>query len=160
MKKLLPITLIILLISTFSCTEKETYYEQLKGDKAFTLRILDLNKSFDVIKKEEKGELVKEDLHLLEFVYNIGKSDTYMISYLFDEKGCYEIGLDGYFEFEQDAINVVTGIQEEMNNSNYGKGTDDNNLNRWKNEDKSISIELDYKDTSRGMFLATIFANE
>ena len=47
-----------------------------------------------------------------------------------------------------------------MNKSKYGVGTDDNYLNRWKNEDKSISIELDYKDTARGLFLVTIFANE
>ncbi|NQX97955.1 MAG: hypothetical protein HRT73_08760, partial [Flavobacteriales bacterium] len=103
---------------------------------------------------------VKEDVSLLKFVYEIGKSDTYIISYLFDEKGCYEIGIDGYFEFEKDAVKVVEGIQTEMNKSKYGVGTDDNYLNRWKNEDKSISIELDYKDTARGLFLVTIFANE
>jgi hypothetical protein len=160
MKKLLPIALIILLFSAQSCTEDKTYFEQLKSDKAFTSRILDLNKSFDVIKKEEKGTLIKEDLHLLEFSYNIGESDTYTISYLFDEKGCYEIGIDGFFELESNAKDILTGNQTEMNTSKYGKGIDGNGLNRWKNEDKSVSIELDYQETSKWMFLATIFANE
>ena len=160
MKKLLTISTLILIISTFSCTENKPYYQQFNNDKAFTTRILDLNKTYDEIKKEEKGKLVKEDLRYLEFVYNIGQSDTYVISYLFDEKGCYEIGIDGYFELESDAENVVKGIQTEMSKSKYGNGTNDNSLNQWKNEDKSISVDLDYKDTSRGMFIATIFANE
>jgi len=160
MKNLLSIAIITLFFATLSCTHNNTYYNQLKNDKAFVSRILDLNKTFDEIRIEGKGSLIKEDLHLLEFVYNIGKSDTYIVSYLFDEKGCYEIGIDGYFEFEKDAIDVVSGIQKEMNESKYGLGTDDNNLNRWKNEDQSISIELDYKGTARGLFLATIFANE
>jgi len=137
-----------------------SYYMQLKSHKTFTERILDLNKPFDLIKKEEKGKLIKEDLHLLEFVYNIGENDTYTVSYLFDEKGCYEIGLDGFFELESNTKDIVTGIQTEMNTSIYGKGTDDNGLNRWINEDKSASIELDYQETSKWMFLATIFANE
>ena len=160
MKKLLSIALILLLTSTFSCSEKKSYYEQLNSDKAFSSRVLDLNKSFDAIKKKEKGKLIKEDLNLLEFIYNIGESETYMVSYLFDEKGCYEIGVDGYFELESDTKSIVTGIQTEMNTSKYGKGTDDNGLNRWKSKDKSISIELDYQETSKWMFLATIFANE
>jgi len=160
MKKLLPHTVLILLFFIQSCTKNKTYYAQFKADKTFSSRILDLNKSFDRIMNEEKGKLVKEDLYLLEFVYKIGKSDSYMVSYLFDEKGCYEIGIDGYLELESDAKNIVLGIQTEMSTSNYGKGTDDNGLNRWINEDKSISVELDYKDTSKGLFMATIFANE
>lgn len=158
MKKFL--TLISIILITFSCSEKKTYFEQLTTDKAFSLRILDLNKSFEEIKKKEKGKLIKEDLYILEFVYNIGESDTYMVSYLFDEKGCYEIGIDGYFEKDSDTKNIVSGIQSEMNNSKYGKGTKDNGLNRWISKDKSTSIELDYQESSKWMFLATIFANE
>lgn len=160
MKKLLSLATITLILFSISCTEnKKTYYEEFTDHKAFVSRILDLNKTIDEIRKEEKGELIKEDVHFLEYVYKIGKSDSYVISYLFDEKGCYEIGIDGYFELEKDALSLVVGIKTETD-AKYGKGTDDNNLNQWKNEDKSISIELDYKDTARGLFLATIFANE
>lgn len=160
MKKLFPFIIILTLVVFVSCDSNKTYYEQFNNDKPITSRVLDLNKSLEDIRKEEKGTLIKEDVSLLKFVYEIGKSDTYIISYLFDEKGCYEIGIDGYFELEKDAVKVVEGIQTEMNKSKYGVGTDDNYLNRWKNEDKSISIELDYKDTARGLFLVTIFANE
>jgi hypothetical protein len=161
MKKLLSLLAITLVLIIVSCTEnKETYYEEFTNHKPLVSRILDLNKTIDEIKKEEKGKLIKEDINFLKFVYEIGKNDTYMVSYLFDEKGCYEIGIDGYFKLEKDAENVVVGIQKEMESKKYGKGTNDNSLNQWKSSDKSISIELDYKDSSSGLFVATIFANE
>lgn len=150
----------IFLVILISCGGKGTYYEQFTNDKAFASRILDLNKTIDEIRSEEKGKLIKEDGSLLKYVYEIGKNDTYTVNYLFDEKGCYEIGIDGYFEMETDANNVVEGIKLEMIATEYGNTTDDNSLSRWKNTNHSISIELDYKDTSRGLFLATIFANE
>ena len=137
-----------------------TYYEQFSHDKPFTSRIDDLNKTIDEIRTIEKGKIIKDDIDLLKYVYDIGKSDTYIVSYLFDEKGCYEIGIDGYFGLEEDAVTVVTGIKEEMLTTRYSKGVDDNSLCRWKNSEGSISIELDYKDTSRGLFIATIFANQ
>lgn len=161
MKKLFPFIIIILIIiGLASCGEDKTYYEQFNNDQPFVSRILNLNKPIDEIRLQEKGNLIKEDLSLLVYVYKIGKTDTYEVSYLFDEKGCYEIGIDGYFEFKKDAVDVVAGIQNEMAASKYGKGSDDNNLNRWKNKDNSIAVELDYKDTSRGLFVATIFANK
>lgn len=159
MKKRIAFTVVILFVTLISCNKSKTYSEQFNTDKPFVSRILDLNKSLEEIRLEEKGTLITENIDLLKFVYDIGKNDTYVVSYLFDEKGCFEIGIDGYFEFEKDAIDVVTGIRTVMGESAYGKGTADNNLNQWKNEDKSISIELDYKNTSRGLFIATIFAN-
>lgn len=160
MKKLLSFAVITLLISCISCTENKSYYEQFNNDKPFFSRVLDLNKSFDNIRTQEKGKLIKEDVNFLKFAYQIGENDTYIVSYLFDEKGCYEIGVDGYFKFEKDALTVVNGIQKEMEEAPYHKEADDNNLNRWKNTDKSISIELDHKDIDKGLFIATIFANE
>ncbi|MDG1475636.1 MAG: hypothetical protein P8Q14_00680 [Vicingaceae bacterium] len=160
MKKLLSFAVIILLMSCVSCTEKKSYYEQFKKNKTFVSRILDLNKTFNEIRTEEKGKLIKEDISFLKFIYDIGENDTYVVSYLFDEKGCYEIGIDGYFEFEKDALDVLSGIQKEMETAAYKKEVDDNRLNRWKNADKSISIELDHKGTENGLFVATIFANE
>ena len=157
MKKIILFALIAILIS---CKENKSYYEQLKEDKPFVSRISDLNKPFEVVRSEEKGKLVKEDVNFLKYVYSIGKNDTYVVSYLFDEKGCYEIGIDGYFEFEEDATNVVKGIQLEMDSSQLNKVSEDNYLSRWNNTAKSIGVELDYKDKDRGLFVATIFANE
>ena len=143
-----------------SCGGIGSYYEQFENDKNFVTRISDLNKTIDEIRSIEKGKLIKDDITLLKYVYEIGKSDTYIVSYLFDEKGCYEIGIDGYFELEKDAINVIDGIKEAMTNSEYHNNEEGSSLSRWKNNSGSVSIELDYKDTSRGLFVATIFANE
>ncbi len=161
MKKIIASAFVLLLLSVLvSCTGKDSYFEQFSSDKTFTSRIGDLNKSIEDIRGQEKGKLIQEDLTFLKYVYEIGSSDTYVVAYLFDEKGCYEIGIDGFFETEESAKNVVSGIKTEMNSSAYGQGQEDNNLCRWKNEEQSISIELDYENTSRGLFLATIFANE
>ena len=161
MKKILTsLSILVVLSIVVSCDDNGSYYQQFTKDKAFSLRIEDLNKPINEIRATEKGKLIKDDINLLKYVYKIGKNDTYTVNYLFDEKGCYEIGIDGYFELENDVNAVVDGIKEEMTTTKYGDGSEDNNLCRWKNSDSSISIELDYKDTSRGLFLATIFANE
>ena len=160
MNKIVSSVSIILLLFIISCGDVGSYYEQFTNDKPFVARILDLNQSIDEIRSREKGKLIKEDITLLKYVYEIGKNDTYIVSYLFDEKGCFEIGIDGYFETKEDANNVVEGIKLEMKSSIYGKAIEGDSLARWKNKENSVSIELDYKDTSRGLFIATIFANE
>ena len=161
MKNIFVSTSIILtLLILISCGGKGTYFEQFSSDKTITSRISDLNKSIDQIRVEEKGNLIEENIDYLKYVYEIGESDSYIISYRFDEKGCYEVGIDSYFVEEQNAKNVVDGIKTEMNASEYGNPKEDNFLCRWKNSDESISVELDYTKTKRGEFIATIFANE
>jgi hypothetical protein len=161
MKRYSFLTLSVFILLLFhSCESNHTYYEQFSKDKSFSSRIDDLNKSINEIRAQEKGKRIKDDVDLLKFVYEIGGNDTYIVTYLFDEKGCFEIGIDGYFEKEEDANNVIDGIKKEMMASPYGTGKDDNHLCRWTNTNKSVSVELDYRDTARGLFIATIFANE
>ncbi|MGB0882799.1 MAG: hypothetical protein ACPGSO_07570 [Vicingaceae bacterium] len=160
MKKLHHLISLVLLVTILSCSENKSHFEQMQKEQPFTSRILSLNKTIEDVRLIEKGELVKEDLSFLSFLYKIGKNDTYEVSYLFDEKGCYEIGIDGYFSLEKDAVNVVEGIQKEMNSSEFIENGNDNSLYRWINKDESVAIELDYKDTARGLFVVTIFANE
>lgn len=152
--------LVISSLVMFSCDNHKTYYEQLTNDKAIHSRVSDLNKSMATIRKEEKGKLINEGLDKLKYEYNIGSSDRYIITYLFDEKGCYEIAFDGYFEKETDAQNVVDGVKTEMNATNFGVPEELDSLCRWRNPDKSVWVELDYKDTSRGILIITIQANE
>ncbi len=161
MKKIIASTSFLLLLSIIiSCGGKGAYFEQFSNQKSFVSRTDDLNKTIGEIRTQEKGKLIDEDLTLLKYVYEIGHNDTYTVVYLFDEKGCYEIGIDAYFGKEEDANSVVNGIKEEMNSSSYKAEQESNKLCRWKNTDESISIELDYENTARGLFLATIFANE
>ncbi|MDB4533655.1 hypothetical protein N9242_02205 [Vicingaceae bacterium] len=159
-KNLVLTTILISIIILVSCGGKGTYFEQFSNKKTFTSRILDLNKTIDQVRVEEQGNLITEDLNFLEYVYEVGESDSYVISYRFDEKGCFEVGIDSYFVEESNAKNVVDGIKSEMNKSEFGVPKEDNFLCRWKNKDESISVELDYTKTKRGEFVATIFANE
>ena len=157
---ILYISLFIISLVMFSCDNHKTYYEQLTNDKAIYNRVNDLNKSIATIRKEEKGKLINEGLDKLKYEYSIGSSDRYIITYLFDEKGCYEIAFDGYFEKEEDTQNVVDGIKTEMSATNFATPEEANNLCRWRNPDKSVWVELDYKDASRGILVITIQANE
>ena len=157
---LASISIFVILTCMVSCSGVSSYYEQFTKDKAFTSRIADIDKTIEEVRTFEEVKIVKDDVSILKYVYEIGKNDTYIISYLFDGKGCYEIGIDAYFGKEEDASNVVDGIKSEMAASEYELVSEDNSLCRWKKADGSISIEIDYKDTSRGLFIATIFANE
>ena len=121
MKKILVKTSIILsTIILVSCGGEGTYFEQFSENKTITKRVLDLNKTIDQIRIEEQGNLIKEDLNYLEYVYEVGESDSYVISYHFDEKGCFEVGIDSYFVEETNAKNVVDGIISEINASKFG----------------------------------------
>lgn len=157
---ILYIFLVITSLVMFSCDSHKTYYEQLTNDKAIYSRVSDLNKSIDVVRKEEKGKLINEGLDKLKYEYSVGSNDRYIITYLFDDKGCYEIAFDGYFEKELDAQNVVDGVKTEMSATPFGIPEEANNLCRWRNPDKSVWVELDYKDTARGILVITIQANE
>jgi hypothetical protein len=161
MKKIIASASFLLILSVLiSCGGKGSYFEQFSNDKTFTSRIGDLNKTVDEIRTQEKGELIKENIDYLEYSYLIGEDDSYVVSYHFDEQGCYEVGIYSYFSEEANAKNVVDGIKSEMNTIEYEAPKDDNFLCRWKNSDESIAIELDYTNSKRGEFIATIFANE
>ena len=158
MKKLLFVLCSIILI--VSCENKTTYYEQFVQDKSISSRIKDLNKSIEQIREIEKGKLINEGLDRLKYEYSIGKTDRYIITYYFDEKGCLEIRLDTYFENETDTKILIEGFKQEMSTIEFKVPEENNQLYRWKNLDKSIWVELDYKDTSRGILVLTIQANE
>ena len=128
-KNIAVITILICFSILLSCVGKGSYYDQFSKAKPFSTRVLDLNKTIDEIRLEEKGNLVKEDLYFLKYAYEVGDDDSYTVTYAFDEKGCYEVGIDAYFGLEKDAINVVEGIKSEMNKAlaQYSK-TDETNF--------------------------------
>lgn len=159
MKKSLFISFCIFIL--ISCNDSsKPYFEQIISDKPFSERVKDLNKGIEVIRKEEKGKLINEGLDRLKYEYEIGKNDRYIITYIFDEKGCFEISFDGYFEKEEDVKKVLGGFTEELNLNVFNVPEEDNNLVRFKSKDKSITVEFDYQNSKRGIAKAVIFANE
>lgn len=146
-------------ILVISCGDEGSYYEQISENETVTNRILDLNTTINEIRQKEKGKILKEGFDFIEYEYPIGNNDSYVVSYSFDDKGCWEIGVDCYFAKKEDALNVVEGFRTEISSSEFGTPTNDNNLYRWKNTEESISIELDYQNTDRGILVLTIMAN-
>lgn len=157
MKKLVYIFILLLIVGCDSATKN--YYEQISSDKTFTKRINNINKTIEDVRKEEKGKLINEGLDRLKYEYEVGKGDRYIITYLFDEKGCYEIGFDGYFAKQEDVVLVLDGFKSEIDLNSY-KLEESDDLYRYSNSNESLTLELDYVNADKGMALAVIFANE
>lgn len=158
---------ITLFISLFfvvfvGCNQEKTYYDQLIKNKTIAERIVELNKTLTEIRKtENKSALVKEEEDYLEYEYKVGNEETYSITYFFDVAGCYEVGLDTYFNNEADAQLVLGKIKEEIEKTDgYELKTDSNQLYEWSSKDGLSSVELDYENLNKGMLSFTVFANE
>lgn len=152
----------LLVIVFVGCNQEKTYYDQLIKGKSITERIVELNKTLTEIRKtEDKSALIKEEDDYLEYEYKIGFEETYSVTYFFDVAGCYEVGLDTYFNNEVDAQLVMEKIKEEIESSDKFKlKTDSNQLLEWSSVDNLASIELDYENLNKGMISFTVFANE
>jgi len=161
--KNLTLTIVFLTFSfLFSCGGDETSYEQITSLKTISQRVADLNKSIIEIKQlEEKAALSKQNNDYLEYEYPIREDEMYVLSYRFDDAGCFEIGLDTYFNQQKEAQNVVNGIITDLSIDKSLKApSKEINIYRWKSLDEKITIELDFQHTKRGMISITIFANE
>lgn len=113
MMKKISLTIIVLLL-LFSCGKEKTYYEIFNKRKTITERVSDLNKDLNEVRKIETGKITREDIDYLEYEYPIGEGDSYVVSYLFDQKGCYEIGIDGYFATQENAIQLLNEFKSEL----------------------------------------------
>lgn len=157
MKKLIYITILLLIVSCDSATK--SYYEQISSEKSFTERVNDINKTLEEVRKEESGKLINEGLDRLKYEFEVGKGDRYIVTYLFDEKGCFEIGFDGYFANKEDVLIVLDGFKSEIDLTKY-KLEESTNLYRYSDKKNSLTLEIDYANADKGMALAVIFANE
>ncbi len=157
MKKLIYISILLLFVSCDTATK--SYYEQISSKKKFSERINDINKSIEEIRKEENGKLINEGLDRLKYEFEVGEGDRYIVTYLFDEKGCFEIGFDGYFATKENVLVVLDGFKSEIDLSKY-KLEESADLYRYSDKENSLTLEVDYANADKGMALAVIFANE
>ena len=157
MKKLIYISILLLFVGCDTATK--SYYEQISSKKKFSERINDINKSIEDIRKEENGKLINEGLDRLKYEFEVGEGDRYIVTYLFDEKGCFEIGFDGYFATKENVLVVLDGFKSEIDLSKY-KLEESADLYRYSDKENSLTLEVDYANVDKGMALAVIFANE
>ena len=154
---------VLILGCVYSCSEDETSYEILIKHKTEKDYIEAINKSFAAIKKtEKKKNLALEETDILRYEYALGESkDSFQITYRFDEKGCYEGGIDSYINEIIEANTVVTGFKTYFEtNANFKNTETDNNLIRWESKDGLMVVELDYRNAEKGRIALTIFAYE
>ena len=157
MKKIILLSIVVLVL--VSCDQNKTYYELFNKNKSITERVSDLNQSMTAIRKSEKGKITRDDVDYLEYEYSIGDGDSYAVSFLFDDKGCYEIGVDGFFATEASASQLMGEFKTELTQT-YGQPEEGNELARWLTKDESLTIEIDFADADKGMAIVTIFANQ
>ena len=158
----LNLILIITLLSIISCGEMGSSYDQIIALKTTSQRVYDLDKSMDEIRQsEEKEALSREENDYLEYEYPIRMDESYIVSYRFDEAGCFEVGLDIYFNEQKEVQSVVDGIIEDLGtDEKYGAPQKETDFYRWESSDGAITIELDIQHIERGMIALTIFATE
>lgn len=158
MKKKILIILVLLVSGLYSCIDSDSMYEQVTVLKTPSQRVSDLNKMpLDIKKSEEKAALVRQENDFLEYEYPVQEDEAYIVSYRFDEEGCFEIGFDTYFNKEEEAKNVVNGILSDLKQQ-YGDPKKETDFYRW--ELDSLSIELDIQNVERGMIALTYFVTE
>ncbi len=152
-----------LVIVIFSCNNSNNYYEQITKHKSEKELVQSINQSFEKINKSENNKFkTKEDVDYLAYEYPLGKEeDSYVISYHFDEKGCYEVGIDTYISKIGNTNIIVNGFENYFNNDgNFNPPKSDNNLLRWESKDNQKAVELDFRNADKGMVILTIFAYE
>ena len=165
MKKLVYSPILVLLLFVVSCQsdkKSDSYYEQINKKATVEELVQRINLSIDkVAKKEKKKNLVEQDSDLLVYKYDLNESDFYEITYVFDELGCFEVGLDFQLKNnEQFGILKEAYIKYFNELKDFKLEDEGNGLSRWLKNDESITIELDYALQEEGILALTIFANE
>jgi hypothetical protein len=141
----------------------DSYYEQIIEHKSEKEYVASINQTFETIKQSEKSSaLITEDFDILKYEYFIGeKDDSYQATYRFDEKGCYEVGLDTYIDNVEKANLVVNGLKNSFaTNKTFKSAEEDNSLYRWESVSGLLVAELDYRNIDKGRVALTIFAYE
>lgn len=165
MKKLVYSPILVLLLFVVSCQsnkKSDNYYEQINKKATAEELMQRINLSIDkVAKKEKKKNLVEQDSDLLVYKYELSESDFYELTYVFDELGCFEVGLDFQVNNKEQFGILKEAYTKQFNGLKDFKLEDDTNgLARWLKNDESITIELDYALQEDGILALTIFANE
>ena len=155
MKKLF--VAIVLFMLVLGCDQDKSIYDQFNENKSITERVQDLDKTVVEVRKMEKGKIVGEAIDAFDYEYPFKESGSYIVSYLFDEKGCYEIGIDASFDKQDNAEFLLDKFKEELTVT-YGSPEEGNDLVRWLDKEETFTIELDYADTENGLAIVTIFA--
>ena len=165
MKKIVYSPILVLLFFVVSCQsnkKSDSYYEQINKKATAEELMQRINLSIDkVAKKEKKKNLVEQDSDLLVYKYELNESDFYELTYVFDELGCFEVGLDFQVNNKEQFGILKEAYTKQFNELTDFKLEDDaNGLSRWLKNNESITIELDYALQEDGILALTIFANE
>jgi len=150
---------ICLFFNLTSCDEP--VLNQIKN-KNIANEISNLHQSKDDIKAlEDKAALIKETDYSLEYEYPVREDESYVITYRFNDAGCFEIKLDIYLNKEIDAKNISNNIKNKIErNPEYGKAQLKNQIYSWRSVSKDVALELKIQNQERGIINFLIHQNK
>lgn len=154
--------MLLVAVSCQSDKKAENYYEQINKHATAEELIQRVNLPIDeVAKKEKKKNLIQQDGDLLVYKYEWNETDFYELTYVFDELGCFEVGMDFQVN-DKEQFNILKEAYTKYFSKlkNFSLENDANGLIRWHKADESITIDLDYALQEDGILAITIFANE
>ncbi len=160
--QLLKLTALFVILISVSCNSERNSYEQITALRTTQDRIKNLHKSFqEIIVYEDSDALTRSSATLLEYDFPIRENESYTISYRFKESICYQIGLNTYFNSQNEARKVINGISKELNTSgNYtltGKGAD---YLLWNNTKNATTVKINTQHIERGTVFIIVISIE
>lgn len=149
----------------FSCVNDkltENYSDQITEQIIKKDLINVINYSITKVKTlENLGQLQMEDTDILVYHFVLNENTFYDVTYIFDAKGCFEIGVDIELGNVDALPKIVERLKTYFNDLTYlSEFSEDNALFRWRNKQKAITLEMDVVLISQGKLSITIFANE
>lgn len=150
MKKITLVCTLIMLVGLVSCDEESQ--QRIAEVKTVSERIKDLHKSSEEIKSlEDDAALMRDEEYLLEYEYPVRETESYVVTYRFNNDACFEIKMDTYLNKEIYAKKVMKEVLTDMaNNDNFKKTAYKNEGYHWSSSDGGIEVVLKTHNIERG----------
>ncbi len=155
MKNLLKIVIALVFgiaINACSTQQPASLYESIMLTSNKSFRGIEIGMTFDDVKSKEKTnpDYEEKDAELY-YHYDLNETDSFTISYSFDEKGLYEIHCVAFIN-NIDEDKPKTLFYDLKNNfiDNYGQPSEENNsFTSWQAQNKfSNEFEISIQETS------------
>lgn len=150
MKKITVVCTLMMLLTLTSCDEESQ--QRIAEVKTVSERIKDLDQSMEVIKaKEEGAALMLDKEYLLEYEYPVRESESYVVTYRFNNDKCFEIKLDTYLNKESYVKKVMKEVLADMaNNDKFKRTSLKDGDYYWVSADRQIEVVLKTQNIERG----------
>jgi len=128
---------------------KPDFMQQIIKDSTSFFRGIDLDMTLAAVKSKEDTIPSEEEGDYLFYEVKVDSSNSYTISYSFDDKGLSEVQVDIFIDNEKKAADLYTGFKNYFDRK-LGQGDSKNGFTTWikKEEQQSGEREVELLDES------------